>query len=182
MAEQARTNEEMLRRIGLYTGPTPSPEQTLHVSLHTGTPNPTPLTSRAFEAGETVTMESEFTLTEHPENCLDPEHPFEGRLLEMAVLSRRKRADYAFDHDPFSNFRETAAIMRRKGHPNFTALDSVTFNRAQKEVRLEALMANGRMDDTANESVRDSLLDDAVYAVIALALYDEMHAAEPSSS
>lgn len=92
--------------------------------------------------------------------CLDPNHPFEKILIEMAALSRRKRADYAYDNSPFSNFYETAAKMRRKGHPNFSALDAVTFNRAQKEARMEALAANGRMDQTANESARDTMLDD----------------------
>lgn len=103
---------------------------------------------------------------------LDEDHPFERVLLEMAALSQRKRADYALDSDPFSNFRKTAERMRRR-HPGFTALDSVAFNRFQKEVRLEALAENGRMNATSNESVRDTLLDDAVYAVIALAIYDE---------
>lgn len=105
--------------------------------------------------------------------CLDPNHPFEAVLLEMAALSRRKRADYAIDGSPFSNFYETAEEMRREGKDDFTAMDSVKFNRAQKKVRLRALQANGRMDSPANESVRDSLLDDAVYAAILLAVYDE---------
>jgi hypothetical protein len=107
-------------------------------------------------------------------NTLDPSHPFEKILLEMAALSRRKRADYALDSDPFSNFRLTAEEMRADGkHSTFDALDSVKFNRAQKKVRLRALAANGRMEQVANESVRDSYLDDAVYAAILLAIYDE---------
>lgn len=118
-------------------------------------------------------------LARRDSTTLDPNHPFEAVLLEMAALSRRKRADYAVDGSPFSNFYETAAEMRRAGIVGFTALDSVAFNRAQKTVRLRALKTNGRLDQTANESVRDSLLDDAVYAAIALAIYDEGGAKVP---
>jgi hypothetical protein len=106
-------------------------------------------------------------------SCLDPNHPVEKILIEMAELSRRKRADYARDTNPLSNFYETAEEMRRDGMENFTAMASVKFNRAQKKVRLRALLANGRADSPANESVRDTLLDDAVYAVLALAIHDE---------
>lgn len=103
-------------------------------------------------------------MTDYP---LDSTHPFEAVLVEMAKLSRKKRSDYARDGSPFSNFHETAEEMRREGkHPTFDAQDSVVFNRAQKKVRLRALQANGRMDAAANEPVRDSLIDDAVYAEV----------------
>jgi len=104
-------------------------------------------------------------------NTLDPSHPFEAVLLVMAALSRRKQADYARDTDLFSNFRETAVAI---GIPEFNALAAVEFNIAQKEARLRALRANGRMDDPANESVADTLIDRAVYAVIAVAVHAEM--------
>ena len=104
------------------------------------------------------------------DNTPHPSNPFEAVLLEMATLFQRKRADYARDTDLFSNFRETATAI---GIPEFDALAAVEFNIAQKEARLRALRANGRMAATANESVADTLIDRAVYAVIALSVYRE---------
>lgn len=106
---------------------------------------------------------------------LDTNDPFDQVLIQIVRMNRKKRADYALDGDPFSNFRLTAAKMQGK-FPDFTALDSVDFNRHQKAVRMDALHANGR--EPANESVRDTLLDDAVYAVIKLAIYDQDHPAQ----
>lgn len=118
-------------------------------------------------------------MTNPDATALDPTHPFESVLIEMAELSRRKRADYARDGSTFSNFYEVAQEMRdNEGLPDFTALHAVAFNMAQKRVRLRALRANGRMDQTANETVRDTLIDDAVYAVLKVGLYDEMQAAK----
>lgn len=103
---------------------------------------------------------------------LDPTDPIDKVLAEMVALNRRKRADYAHDGDPLSNFYRTAQIMRTKGYSGWSALTSVEYALAIKEARLEALRANGRFNLTQNESVRDSLLDQAVYAVLAIAVYD----------
>ena len=115
---------------------------------------------------------------------LDTTIPFEaivadmqGILNEMVALHRRKRADYALDGDSLSNFFSTAAAMRGKGYEDFTALTSADYLLAVKEVRLEALAANGRMEQTANESVRDTLIDMCNYQVLRLAIYDRMQQA-----
>ena len=108
---------------------------------------------------------------------LDPTSPFETIITEMVKLHRRKRADYAKDGSVASNFHETAAIMRNKGYSNFTALTSVDYLLAVKDVRLAALAANGRMDQPMNESVRDTLIDACNYAVLKLVIYDEMQQA-----
>lgn len=90
---------------------------------------------------------------------LDTSDPFEASVARLVELNRRKRADYALDVDPWSNFRQTSAVMLW-GNP----VRSVLFNIAQKIVRLVALDANGR--GPANESVADTWDDIAVYSVI----------------
>lgn len=103
---------------------------------------------------------------------LDIKDPIDSILAEMVKLNRRKRADYAKDSDPLSNFYETAAIMRGKGYADWTAMTSAEYAIAIKQARLGALRDNGRLDQTQNESVRDTLLDNAVYSVLLLAIYD----------
>lgn len=99
---------------------------------------------------------------------LDPNDPFEAVVLDMVKTNRAKRADYAVDGSPFSNFDDTANAL---GIDGFNAVDSALFNVNQKIARLRSLRKNGRMDDTANESVTDTYLDLAVYACIALAIH-----------
>jgi hypothetical protein len=98
---------------------------------------------------------------------LDPNDPFDAALIPIVRTNRKKRADYALDGDPFSNFKETSAAL---GVPGFGPVEAALFNVLQKLARLKSLRANGRMNDTANEAVADTYLDLAVYAVIVLAL------------
>lgn len=106
--------------------------------------------------------------------ALDPNDPFEAALIDIVTMNRRKRQDYAYDGDPFSNFKETAKMMGG----TWTAADSAHFNIAQKMARLAALRSNGRMNDPANESVTDTRLDLAVYAIIAYAIHQSGTGAE----
>lgn len=99
---------------------------------------------------------------------LNREDEIERVVFDIVAMNRRKRRDYALDTDPLSNFMQTADAMGLEG---FTPVEAAEFNVVQKEVRLRALRANGRMDDPANESVEDTLLDRAVYAVLVLALW-----------
>ncbi len=100
--------------------------------------------------------------------ALDPNDPFEAALIPMVQTNRKKRADYAHDGDIFSNFDSTS---------NFAGFEtrwmSALFNCSQKLARISALRGNGRLDDPANEAVEDTLLDNAVYGVIALAIFME---------
>jgi hypothetical protein len=98
---------------------------------------------------------------------LNPDDPFESALISMVQTARRKRADYARDGSPFSNFETTSEML---GIPGWTRIDSAFFNVLQKIARLKALRANGRMDDPQNESVIDTYLDLAVYAVLTYAM------------
>jgi len=101
---------------------------------------------------------------------LDPSQPFERALIGMVITYRNKKADYAVDGDPFSNFSDTADWADFKYR-----WQSSLFNCVQKLSRIKALIKNGRDSATANEPVDDTLLDNAVYAVIAYAqhLFDE---------
>jgi len=96
---------------------------------------------------------------------LDPADPFEAALINIVEINRRKRRDYALDSDPFTNFAATARFL---GIPRWM---SATFNMVQKTARIQALWANERMDDPSNEAVEDTVLDAAVYGVIAYAIY-----------
>jgi hypothetical protein len=95
---------------------------------------------------------------------LDADDPFEAALVEIVLTNRRKRADYALDGSPWSNFDFTAGVV------GITAAEAAIHNVAQKLARLAALKANGRTKDPKNEGVNDTYLDLAVYGVIAYAI------------
>lgn len=83
----------------------------------------------------------------------------------------RKQADYGRGDDPFANVRasEEWGIKGWVG----------AMVRAQDKVRrLQTFAQRGSL---VNEPVRDSLLDLAVYALIALVLYEEEESGEESS-
>lgn len=101
---------------------------------------------------------------------LNENDPFESVLINIVETNRRKRADYAEDGSPFSNFVTTAELL---GVPGFDALEASLFNVCQKLARLKALRINGRMDNPANESVSDTYLDLAVYAIITYAIHTQ---------
>lgn len=101
---------------------------------------------------------------------LDPNDPFDKVVIDMVNMNRKKRRDYAADSDPFSNFRDTARNMALDG---FGPAEAAYVLLLTKVSRLRSLRANGRMENTANESVLDTYLDLAVYSVILLALVKE---------
>lgn len=111
---------------------------------------------------------------------LDPNDPFDAALIPIVEMNRRKRKDYAADGDPFSNFKTSSGLM---GVAGFGPTEAAIFNVTQKLARLQSLRTNGRIHDTANESVGDTYLDLAVYAIIAYALYQsEMKRAETANT
>ncbi len=96
---------------------------------------------------------------------LDPNDPIDEILIDIHEMNRKKRADYAYDGNRFSNFE---GMARRLAIAGVGPLEAVEFHIASKEERLAALRTNGR--GPKNESVVDTYLDRAVYAVIAAAL------------
>ena len=96
--------------------------------------------------------------TRHPNSAR-----FHEILEELGGLHDIKQADYGRGDDPFANIR---ASVEWGVLPWVGAM--VRLN--DKIRRLQSLILNGRL---ANESAEDSLRDIAVYAVIALGLYEE---------
>ena len=91
-------------------------------------------------------------------------HPGFLKILdEIREMHRRKVADYGQGEDFFANVRASEKV----GVPAWVG----TMIRANdKMVRIQSFIQNGELK---NESVEDSLLDLAAYAIIALALRRE---------
>jgi hypothetical protein len=102
-----------------------------------------------------------------PEITLDPENDFEAVLIKMVETSRAKRADYAGEGYPWQNFIDSAYQV------GLTAGHSVEALIATKQARLRVLLPSHWQggEGPRNESIEDSLLDRAVYAVIANCLW-----------
>jgi hypothetical protein len=99
---------------------------------------------------------------------LDSSDPFEAVLIPIVETNRKKRADYASDDSIFSNFIDTAHFAGFE-KPWMSAL----FNCSQKLSRIRALRENGRLEETQNEAIADTLLDLACYSVLSLAMYHD---------
>lgn len=99
-------------------------------------------------------------------------HPSSQRFVaildELKELHLRKSKDYGCTEDPLLNIRATSDW----GIPNWVGA-LVRLN--DKVVRLQSLSKNKQL---YNESAEDSMRDIASYAVIALVLYEEEHAAK----
>ena len=98
------------------------------------------------------------TMSRHPNS-----ERFHEILKEIGVLHDKKQTDYGRDNDPFANVRASSEWGIK---PWIGAMV-----RANDKVRrLQSLIINGKLE---NESAEDSLRDIAVYAVIALVLYEQ---------
>lgn len=93
-----------------------------------------------------------------------PRNPkFDELLEELRRLHDGKNHDYAQDADPLSNLRRAEAF----GIP---AWKGVLVRLTDKWSRIEQL-ANGKAPK--HESLRDSLIDNAAYSLLAIILLDE---------
>ena len=100
-----------------------------------------------------------------PKIELDPLDKFDFLLVELRELHNRKKSDYSNPKDRFSNFRiagEYAGIPTEK---TFEVLLGV------KQARLIELNQPGR--EIKNESIEDTLMDRAVYSILALLYWRE---------
>ena len=93
-----------------------------------------------------------------------PGHPeFHRILAEIGAMHAKKATDYGRGADPLANIRGTAEW----GIPAWLG---VFVRMGDKMHRLKSFAVKREL---ANESVEDSLLDLAAYAIIALVLYRE---------
>lgn len=97
-------------------------------------------------------------------------HPSSARfhaiLRDLASLHDRKQQDYGSESDPFAN-------VRAAGSWGVDEWVGAMIRATDKVRRLEAFARKGSL---ANESAEDAFQDLAVYAVIALVLYEEASA------
>jgi hypothetical protein len=94
---------------------------------------------------------------------LDSEDAFDRLLIPMVRLQRAKRADYADEDNIFSNFDKNAAQMNL---PGYTPLEDCL----SMVIRKVGRITNLRDKEPQNETVMDSYLDLAVYAILAYGL------------
>jgi hypothetical protein len=102
----------------------------------------------------------------------DLENPFEAALVRMLETHRKKGADYAGEREadhPNQNFYDTAYQLGLTGGHAVEALI------ATKQARLRVLLPKHWRGDggPVNEGIDDTLLDRAVYAVIAYTIWGE---------
>jgi hypothetical protein len=106
---------------------------------------------------------------------LDPKEPFDAILIQMARTHRSKAKDYAGDAHPNQNFYDTATQI---GETGGTAVEALI---ATKQARLKVLLPQfwtaevykGSSFKPSNEGIEDTLLDRAVYSVIAMTIWNE---------
>jgi|SRR5579871_4931217 len=90
---------------------------------------------------------------------------FHNLLREIGDLHDLKQADYGSQRDPFANVRASEDF----GIPAWVG----TMVRANDKMHRIKAFAQAKV--LKNESVRDSLMDLAVYSLMALILFDEEH-------
>lgn len=104
------------------------------------------------------------------EITLDPSNNFEAVLIKMVETHRAKSKDYAGDGHPWQNFYDSAYQL------GLSAGHSVEALIGTKQARLRVLLPNhwkSKGGAPVNEPIEDTLLDRAVYSVIALCLWRE---------
>lgn len=88
---------------------------------------------------------------------------FHALIAEICDLHDRKSEDYSEDSDPLSNFKRAAKL-------GVSPLRGVLVRMSDKWSRIEQLTSG---KTPKNESLRDSLIDNAVYSLIAVLLLDD---------
>ena len=95
-----------------------------------------------------------------------PLSAFHDAIQEIVAMHDRKAHDYGIEGDPLAN-------VRAAEHFGITPWLGAILRMNDKIARIKSFCTRGNL---LNESLEDSLLDIAVYAVIALVLYRESEA------
>lgn len=90
---------------------------------------------------------------------------FEDILGQIKAIYDKKKADYSASDDPYSNFRQSGDQIGVS--PGFACEVLI----ATKQARLKELIGNGKQPQ--NESVADTLLDRAVYSILAMCMFSD---------
>lgn len=113
----------------------------------------TPLSLRDFQIDSAVVLKES--------------DPFELAMADIVRMFRKKNADYARTGSRWSNFEDMSRFLGDEDKPWLSSLVLCQ----QKLSRIGALVSAGK--EPTNESLIDSLLDNAVYAAMALAMARE---------
>jgi hypothetical protein len=98
-------------------------------------------------------------------------HPKFYKLLEaLADLHSRKNHDYAGASDPLKNLRACERL-------DLEPFMGVMVRLQDKWSRLEEFVKSGELM-VKDESVKDTLMDNAVYSILAIILYEEQREAD----
>jgi stalled ribosome alternative rescue factor ArfA len=93
-------------------------------------------------------------------------HPGFYKLLDqMADLHSKKNHDYSGSDNPLRNFKKCKAM-------GFSPFAGVIIRMTDKWARLESFMKQGVMA-VNSETVEDTLMDNAIYSLLAILLYRE---------
>lgn len=100
---------------------------------------------------------------------LDPDNAFEAVLIKMVETHRKKAKDYAGGSHPNQNFYDSGYQLGLTGGHSCEVLI------ATKQARLRVLLPDHWRggDGPENETIDDTLLDRAVYSVLALTIWNE---------
>lgn len=93
-------------------------------------------------------------------------HPgFYKLLQEMAELHSRKNHDYAGSEQPLRNFYKCKDM-------GISPFIGIMVRLSDKWARLESFIVQGKLE-VSEESIVDTLMDNAVYSLLAILLYKE---------
>ena len=96
--------------------------------------------------------------------------PFLQVVNEIVKMHDKKQKDYGKEHDPFANVRASESF-------GIAGWIGALCRANDKMTRLQKAAKGGTL---SNEGIEDSLLDGAVYFIIALCLYRETQASVPN--
>lgn len=94
----------------------------------------------------------------------DETEPFMNAIYSICAMHVQKAKDYGSDGSPYHNIE----ACEEMGIPAWVG---VTLRMNDKEVRIKNYLKRGTL---ANESVRDSIHDNAVYGILRLMEYDRI--------